>query len=267
MAIVSAQSAIADLINLAEQGEIDPWDVPVIEIIDRFLAELGLIDENIAAQQNADLPQSGQAFVWASMLVLLKADTLELLRQAGYEEESDEFIEEELLLEAQHKNSLPLHLERHLRRRTSAATVSKRRVTLQELIEQLEHIAAEIEAASTNSRPQKSSRSRREAIRAITQLAHNENLSELAMQLESFLYSDLPRLAPEQDYIDWEQLLQWWIYKHNSNEQSVINNTNHSSASERAGIFWALLLLSSQSKVELCQQEFYQDLTIRPLNS
>ena len=39
MAVVSTQSAIANLINLAERGEIDPWDVPVITIIDRFLTE------------------------------------------------------------------------------------------------------------------------------------------------------------------------------------------------------------------------------------
>ncbi|MDJ0689550.1 MAG: segregation/condensation protein A [Xenococcaceae cyanobacterium MO_188.B32] len=266
MAIVSAQSAIADLINLAEQGEIDPWDVPVIEMIDRFLSELGLIGENISAQKNTNLPQSGQAFVWASMLVLLKADTLEMLRQEDYNEESNEFIDEEILIEESNRHSLPLHLERHLRRRTSTAVLGKRRVTLQELIEQIEHIAAEIEASATNSRPKKSSRSRKEAIRAITQLAHNENLSELAIQLESFLYSDLPQLAPQQDYIDWEELLQWWINKNNSNEQVAIDNTNHSSVSERAGVFWALLLLSAQSKVELCQQEFYQDLTIRPLN-
>ena len=265
MAIIPAQEAIADLINLAERGEIDPWDVPVIEMIDRLLTELGLIDETVSAKQEADLPQSGQAFLWASMLVLFKADTLELLQQEDYEE-NEQFIDDELLVEVENKRSLPLHLERHLRRRTVASPVGKRRVTLKELIEQLEHIAAEIEADSSNSRPKKSSRSRREAIRAITQLAHNENLTELAIQLERFLYLDLPQLAPEQDRIDWEQLLQWWINKHNSDDQALINNINHSSSSERAGIFWALLLLSAQSKVELSQQEFYQDLTIRPLN-
>ncbi len=274
MTIVSAQTAlsfadglcpIANLINLAEQGEIDPWDVPVIEIIDRFLTELGLIDENIAAQQNADLPQSGQAFLWASMLVLLKADTLELLRQENIAPENDEFLDEEILLEESNKSSLPLNLERHLRRRAANTFVGKRRVTLQELIEQLEHIAAEIEAATNNTAPKKTSRSRREAIRAITQLAHNENLTELAIQLESFLYSDVSLLATEQNYIDWEELLERWINKNNSNGELVIDNAHHSSTSERAGIFWALLLLSALSKVELCQQEFYQDLTIRPL--
>jgi segregation and condensation protein A len=34
---------------------------------------------------------------------------------------------------------------------------------------------------------------------------------------------------------------------------------------DRVGIFWALLLLSAQSKVELLQEEFYQDLKIRAL--
>ncbi len=266
MAVIPAQEAISDLINLAERGEIDPWDVPVIEMIDRLLAELGLIDENVSVKQEANLPQSGQAFLWASMLVLFKADTLEFLHQEDYATEDEQFIDDELLAETENKRSLPLHLERHLRRRTIASPLSKRRVTLKELIEQLEHIAAEIEAESTNSRPQKSSRSRREAIRAITQLAHNENLTELAIQLERFLYLDLPQLAPEQDYVDWEQLLKWWINKNSSNEQVLIKDINHSCSSERAGIFWALLLLSAQSKVELSQQEFYQDLTIRPLN-
>ena len=35
-----AQRAIAILIDLAEQGEIDPWDVQVVQVIDRFLAEI-----------------------------------------------------------------------------------------------------------------------------------------------------------------------------------------------------------------------------------
>jgi chromatin segregation and condensation protein Rec8/ScpA/Scc1 (kleisin family) len=32
---------------------------------------------------------------------------------------------------------------------------------------------------------------------------------------------------------------------------------------DKVGVFWALLLLSSQSKVELSQDEFYQDLKIQ----
>ncbi|MGL5033558.1 MAG: segregation/condensation protein A, partial [Microcystaceae cyanobacterium] len=37
MTILAASEAIATLIDLAEQGHINPWDVSVIEVIDRFL--------------------------------------------------------------------------------------------------------------------------------------------------------------------------------------------------------------------------------------
>ena len=263
MTTIPAQEAIANLINLAERGEIDPWDVPVISIIDRFIAELGLMDEaeSDSPQQEADLPRSGQAFLWASMLVLFKADSLHLLQEELLEIEEEEFFEEEIFT-ASETRSLPANLEQHIRRRTSLQPVGKRRVTLQELIEQLEHIAAEIEAAATDSSPRHSKRSRSAAIKAIAQLAHNENLTELAAQLESFLYLNLAQLASDKDYVDWEQLLQRW----HISESTKTGTKNHSDL-DRAGIFWALLLLSAQSKVELFQEEFYQDLSIRPLNS
>jgi segregation and condensation protein A len=259
MTIIPAQKAIADLIDLAERGEIDPWDVPVISIIDRFLTELGLIDDTQAPPQ-ADLPQSGQAFLWASMLVLFKADSLHLTHSEPLEPEPEEFFEAEIFSEVEFVRSLPANLEHHIRRRTSIQPIGKRRVTLQELIEQLEHIAAEIEAAESDGIPKPSRRSRSAAIKAIAQLAHNENLTELAAQLERFLYFSLPEISPERDCVDWEQLLDFW------QTQDKKTDTSEHHGSDRAGIFWALLLLSAQSKVELSQKEFYQDLSIRTLN-
>ena len=98
--------------------------------------------------------------------------------------------------------------------------------------------------------------------RAIAKLAHNENLTELALQLEHFLYLDFPQIAAHQEeFIDWEHLLQWW-----QNSQNPDSDTStQDSRTDRAAIFWALLLLSAQSKVELSQEEFYQDLRLRPL--
>ena len=267
MTITPAQEAIANLINQAERGEIDPWDVPVITIIDRFLAELGLMGEAGSPQQEADLPRSGQAFLWASMLVLFKADSLHLLQDELAEIEEEEFFEEEFF-ESAETRTLPTNLEQHLRRRTSVKPLGKRRVTLQELIEQLEHIAAEIEAAATDSSPRRSKRSRSAAIKAIAQLAHNENLTELAAQLESFLHNHLTQLSSDRDYVDWEQLLQRWHVAESSKVDRGLESApeDHEDL-DRAGVFWALLLLSAQSKVELFQEEFYQDLSIRPLNS
>lgn len=262
MSIIPAQFAIANLIDSAEKGEIDPWDVPVIEVIDRFLQELGLMETKDLSLTEANLPQSGQAFLWASMLVLLKADTLTLLQEEQITE-NDEFFDALTLENIEQSPSLPLFLEHHLRRRTSVPPRGKRRVTLQELIEQLEQIAAEIEAstATGESKPKRSAVSRKAALAAIANLAHNENLTELAIQLEKFLINQFTQLSADQDFLNWEHLLTHW----HQNQPLDAVEQKHGEDFDRAGIFWALLLLSAQSKVELSQEEFYQDLSIRPL--
>ena len=261
-----AQEAIAVLIDLAQKGEIDPWDVQVIEVIDRFLLELGLNGNSPSATQEPDLPQSGQAFLWASMLVLLKADTLE--RIESWESEVTEIAD----LEEVENSSLergaffPTRLEKHIRRRASPPPPKRRKVTLQELITQIQQIATDLE--SVPSRPKRYSRSRQETIRKITQLAHNENLSELASKLERLLSNSLSQLTPGNDSIDLEQLLEWWqqlSINAKNNAKKIQQPQPPSARKDKVGVFWALLLLSSQSKVELFQEEFYQDLRIKPI--
>ncbi len=52
---------IALLIDLAQRGEIDPWDVQVIDVIDRYLSKLISAESATQAAYEADL-SSGQAF-------------------------------------------------------------------------------------------------------------------------------------------------------------------------------------------------------------
>lgn len=96
-----ASEAIEQLIELAQTGEIDPWDVKVIEIIDRFLAELGINDSDNLSVQETDLSQSGQVMLWASKLVLLKAETLARISELNPEDEesAETNIEDNLELE------------------------------------------------------------------------------------------------------------------------------------------------------------------------
>jgi segregation and condensation protein A len=255
MTATLAQEAIAALLELAERGEINPWDVQVIDIIDRFLTELGLPHDLELAYQQANLPRSGQAFLWASRLVLFKAETLEQLEIVG---EEGDLAELEELGAAASFFALHGRLESRLRRRSSVPPPQRRHVTLQELIAQIEKMAAELEqvsAAPSVKRPRL--QSRKEAVRSITELAHQENLTETASQLEQFFQLELPRLAPGRTSLDFEELVEWWQQVQPEGERPLSGN--------RVGLFWALLLLSSQSKVELSQAEFYQDLTIQVL--
>jgi segregation and condensation protein A len=252
MTTSTASDAIATLIDLAEQGEINPWDVSVIEVIDRFLLDSGIFQSFDLAYQQRNLPRSGQAFLWASMLVRFKADTLESLGDDP--EEVLPLLEE--LIEGANLRTLPLHLEQHLRRRTASPPMRRRRVTLQELINQIQEIAVEIEKTESTKTPKRSrTQSRRKALQIITELAHQENLTELANQLEQFLQSQLAELRADESWIELGDLLNIW----HQHQAPLLEEQKQ----DKVGVFWALLLLSSQSKVELSQDEFYQDLKIQ----
>lgn len=269
------EQSISLLTDLAARGEINPWDVQVIEVIDRFLSGFTAHNHEIDAAEftanriayEAHLSQSGQAFLYASMLVLLKADSL-----ARADSEVDAEGEADLLdVEDFAAVPMPLHLERRLRRRAVAQPPQQRRVTLQELIDQLKLMATTIAADPTprtrarRPRPQ----SRAQATRAIAQLAHQENLTEVAQELEQFLLNQWTEVAQGQDWVELDRLLEQWTQSPGyarSLPDSIHDLTPiQQQVSDRVGAFWALLFLSSQSKVELHQAEFYQELQVRPL--
>ncbi|QFU83313.1 segregation and condensation protein A [Natronorubrum aibiense] len=54
------------LVQLAEDGEIDPWDIDIVAVTDKFLEAL----------DDADLRTSGRALFYASVLLRMKSDEL-----------------------------------------------------------------------------------------------------------------------------------------------------------------------------------------------
>jgi segregation and condensation protein A len=264
MAQSLARDAISFLMDLAEKGEIDPWDVKVVDVIDRFLNELMPFSAMSRENYATNLSQSGQAFLYASMLLLLKADSLtppevpvladDYLDDGGYDALPD--------------NVLPMNLDRSLRRRAVAQPPVRRRVSLQELINQLEVIAAALDddrpATVRQARPKAQSRS--QAVKVIAQLAHQENLTEMAVALDEFFVEYWTELSQGKEWIDFDLLVEFW--KETKAAEFSIEEDLHGAdpdTHERVGVFWALLLLASQSKVDLSQEEFYQDLRVRSL--
>ena len=258
---------IALLIDLAQRGEIDPWDVQVIEVLDRYLSEFLLAQEAMQLACEADLSQSGQAFLSASMLVLFKANTLELEQR----EASDlELSAEDFEANNGEQAPLRLPLDHHLIRRPAALPPQKRRVTLQELIDQLQLMAIELQSQSeaqsistkTNSSDRLSPRSRSQAIRATLNLAHQENLTQVAGELEQVLNRHHHILDRQQDWLNLDQLVELWTQ---STHSAPMASSSKPQAYDRVSVFWALLLLSAQSKVELSQDEFYQEIKLRSI--
>ena len=259
-----ARLAIRLLQDAAERGELDPWDVDVITVVDGFLDQLRQrieVPRQVAAQvqrqggsYEQDLADSSEAFLAASVLVGLKAEVLEAqtfppepLFEEGFEAE----LGEQGWLDPSF--ALPRRPERHLLRRPAAPPPLRRPVTLGELIEQLESIAEQLESDELQQRRRKRTKrfSEREAIAQVTALAHREKLPETTAALGVFLN-------------DWEQALHWVDFEQLVGQWEQVSTADLDT--DRVGVFWALLFLCSQGKVELAQEgSLYAPLRLKRL--
>jgi segregation and condensation protein A len=109
------ERSIDILVSLAKSGEIDPWDIDIVDVTDRFLAR-------VAELEKLDLRVSSRTLLFASMLLRMKSDALEESEPEDLYE--DEPIEDDL------QACFPA-LKSKMRRH------AKRRVTLSELIQEL----------------------------------------------------------------------------------------------------------------------------------
>ncbi|MFQ6538497.1 MULTISPECIES: segregation/condensation protein A [Aphanothece] len=259
MAEAGARLAIRLLQDAAERGDLDPWDVDVIAVIDGFLDQLRqritvprLVAEarpGRGGSYEQDLAEASEAFLAASVLVSLKAEVLEAstfppevaledAEEFGFEADGQGWLIGTAL-------ELPRRPERHLWRRPVAPPPLQRPVTLGELIRQLEDIAERLEQEEGRRQVRQRPRrySDRAAIEQVATLAHREKLPETTAALSQFLLS----WDPAQDWVGFEGLVEAW---------AVTVETRQAEADldrDRVGVFWALLFLCHQGKVELEQ--------------
>ena len=247
-----ARLAIRLLQDAAEKGELDPWDVDVIPVIDGFLDQLRQrieVPRQVSEHLNRhggtyerDLAESSEAFLAASVLVGLKAEVLEA-EIFPVEDPPDSAFDLDLSEQGWLDSSfrLPIKPERHLYRRPVAPPPLRRPVTLGELIEQLETIAEQIDSDELQNRRRRRTKrfTDREAIAQVTSLAHREKLPETTAALGVFLSNWEPALH----WLDFELLVRHW--------KDIANDDLDK---DRVGVFWALLFLCSQGKVELQQE-------------
>jgi segregation and condensation protein A len=265
VAEAGARLAIRLLQDAAERGEIDPWDVDVIGVIDGFLDQLRqrIAVPRLTALQGGsferDLAESSEAFLAASVLVGLKAEVLEAATfppepvfedPFGFDDPSDGLAAPPL--------ALPRRPETHLRRRPVAPPPLQRPVTLGELIRQLEDIAERLEQEGPRHRPRARGRAFSEtaAIAQVSALAHREKLPETTAALSLFLLEW--NAALDERWVGFEDLVEAW------NSVGLLSEDDLDR--DRVGVFWALLFLSAQGKLELQQEGgLYGSLRLRRL--
>ena len=229
--------------DAAGRGELDPWDIDVISVIDSFLDQFNQKasqDKYGQISYERDLSETSEAFFAASVLVNLKAQVLE---SDIFPEESASFDQEFEIIDQPWLNEgfdIPKYPEKYLRRRSVAKPIIKRSATLGELINQLESIAETIETQDLLLMKRKKSKkySDKALIDQVRHLAHREKLPETTKALGMFI-----------DH--WEKALQWIDFEYLVNIWKGVAKKDLDI--DRLGVFWALLFLSSQNKIELKQ--------------
>ncbi len=187
------------------------------------------------------MSETSEAFFAASVLVNLKAQVLESdifqVETFGFEEEigmdNQEWINQGF--------DIPKYPEKYLRRRSVAQPIIKRTSTLGELVSQLESIAEIIETQDLLLMKRKRNKkySDKILISKVQSLAHREKLPETTKALGKFLDG-------------WEKALQWTDFEYLVNKwQKVVKGDLDK---DRLGVFWALLFLSSENKIEIKQK-------------
>lgn len=133
------EGGIEILIRMAEKGEIDPKNIDIIDVTDRFLRA-------IAAAPKENLRQSGKIIFQASVLLRMKAEALLAARIEDDMGFSDDFMDYDadgvpLIFDSNREavaRQITLQdLERALVRQTKGRQLRHRRVTLEQLIEAL----------------------------------------------------------------------------------------------------------------------------------
>jgi segregation and condensation protein A len=128
------------LVGLAERGEIDPWNINIIEVTDRFLSELEKC-------RQLNLHVSGRTLFYAATLLRMKSEQLDLASDEaddGAAGEGEEFdLTGDLDFEDEGRFGPIERLEREIQRRLDRKSLRKSPVTLFELIIELKNLEKE----------------------------------------------------------------------------------------------------------------------------
>ena len=240
--------------DAAVRGDLDPWDIDVISVIDSFLEQFSHNLQKSPSDKisfHKDLSETSEALFAASALVNLKAQVLEsdVFQDKGLDFDEDIEIDNQEWINQGF--DIPKYPEKYLRRRSVAQPIIQRTSTLGELVSQLESIAEIIETQDLLLMKRKRNKkySDKILISKVQSLAHREKLPETTKALGKFLDG-------------WEKALQWTDFEYLVNKwQKVVKSDLDK---DRLGVFWALLFLSSENKIEIKQKNsLYGPIQIR----
>ena len=226
---------IGILVSMAKAGKIDPWNVDIIDVTDKYLA-------HICQMKSQNLRLTGRTFLFAAVLLKLKSNVLEGndILQIGEPDYTEglEYPEDEEFI----PTSNVVSIDEVLQRRTSVRLNRNRVVTLRDLIRQLEFYEKLEKKQSLQQAHERAKRRVQSYSRFtpddIINLAHEEYIEDCVLKLK-------------------ENLAQ--IFSH---EEKIELNELTLLGMDKISAYIALLFLTAETDYDLKQDEFYSDLYV-----
>ena len=225
------------LVELAEKNEIDPWDIDIIEITDKYLAAL-----NQTPREN--LLNAGRAIFFASVLLRLKSDILLNISNEtliSSRETENLFPEDELLLEDGRVHLDLARLESYLIRSSLSKQQRKRKISLGDLITALQQAEEEEDRRALRAKL------RADRVFTIAAIDGPEDMFEIAQD------DDVEEVVEKVEAI---------IQEHLTTEKPITLSFLSEILNNKTKPFLALLFLAHVQKVVLEQKEMYGEIFV-----
>lgn len=228
------------LVNMAKQGKIDPWNVDIVEVTDKYLMHL-------FQSKAQNLRLTGRTLLFAAILLKLKSNVLEGIDVLDFEpQHQDEFnYDDEMPLDYEEEyipTNNVISIDEVLQRRTSVRLNHNRVVTLRDLIRQLEFYEMLDKKQSLKNAHERAKRHVQNYARLspddIINLAHDEYIENGVQRLKA----NLSEILSRQDKIEL-------------NELTLLGM-------DKISAYISLLFLTVESDYDLEQDEFYGDLYV-----
>jgi segregation and condensation protein A len=242
------------LVALAEDGEIDPWDIDIVAVTDKFLDRL---DE-------ADLRTSGRALFYASVLLRMKSDAM-LEADDGDDEPELEPWEEAMREDEPIDDHDPFAtLEAEMDRRLERKRARGMPQTLDELVRDLRE--AERDSWWKESREYDTSGSPGGFQRGTQQLDYH-TADDLRMDDEPTA-EDVTGTAHSENIDDIIDSVHAAVREHyDAGREEVLYREVSQAGGSRVETFLGLLFLSHRGQVRLQQDDLFGDLWIQDPNA
>ena len=242
---VFSQNAEVDgieiLVNMAKQGKINPWNVDIVDVYDKYMMQ-------VFQAKGQNLKITGRTILFAAILLKLKSnvlDGIDIMDFAPEPEMVDEFNYDDDQLDY-NEDYIPtnnvISIDEVLQRRTSVRLNHNRVVTLRDLIRQLEFYEMLDKKQSLKNAHERAKRRVQNYARLspddIINLAHDEYIENGVQRLRA----NLEEILNRQDRIEL-------------NELTLLGM-------DRVNAYISLLFLTVDSNYDLMQDEFYGDLYV-----